>query len=65
MLDEVRAWLDDVLTSWLETWDDIDEEGPTMLPEIIKSLRKKHSPKLTREAYEEIIFHLYQKFSAE
>jgi len=62
MNDEIRAWLDDTLSSWLTTWEG-DEEDPEFLRTIIGSLRHNNSPKLTREALEEIIFHLYQKFS--
>lgn len=53
---ETHGWLIDVLESWDSTFED-EETG---LPAIMDKIRKNES--LTSDEYDEILFHLWQKF---
>ena len=59
MTEEVRKWLLEKLTSWLHTWDDLEEEQPNELVAIVVSLEKGWTF-FAKESYESILFHLWQ-----
>lgn len=65
MDSEVREWLLGELEPWLLTWDGLDgdddteEEDAPDLRSVVEALRAGNT-KLTREAYNLILFHLWQ-----
>ena len=67
MIKEVRKWLIDILRSWLTTWEDMSEEEqedeglPEELELIVVALEEKRT-NLSRDSYEVILFHLWQKY---
>jgi hypothetical protein len=54
--DGHESWLIDTLESWDTTF-----EKRTKIPQLTRKLRKRHP--LSAEEYDEILFHLWQKFS--
>ena len=54
---ETKAWLINTLESWDSTFDEGEE---TEIPAYIDKLRKDEV--MTPDEYEEILFHLWQKF---
>ena len=67
-MNDVWTWLHGVLVSWLTTWEGLDEdpdcepEYPVELEKIIQSIDMGYT-KFTSEAYDQILFQLYCKFS--
>ena len=64
MTEEVRKWLLEKLTSWLHTWDDLPDEWPKELEQVVDALEKGWTS-FTRESYELILFHLWEKAQEE